>query len=162
MWDKQWGIHIYGQDIHVSYLERYLVCALFLTLFIRLIMSLLNAWEYRWVWGRSFWSAVGRYFGGLHRTDNPAIDRIRSDFWLPTILGFLELITYPVLLQLGSWTVIGAWIGFKTVAQWNVWTSSRSQFNRYLIGNALVVLLSIVFLVQYVVVNQVEVWAPPG
>jgi hypothetical protein len=78
-------------------------------------------------------------------------DAVRSDFWLPTILGSLELVSYPVLLQIGSWTAIGAWIGFKTVAQWNVWIKNRSQFNRYLIGNALVVIGSLALSIWFLV-----------
>jgi uncharacterized membrane protein HdeD (DUF308 family) len=77
-------------------------------------------------------------------------DLHRSDFWLTTILGSLELLSYPVLLKIELWTVIGAWIGFKTVAQWRVWTESRSQFNRYLTGNALVIMASVLVLLPFV------------
>jgi hypothetical protein len=121
-------------------------------------MSLLNAWEHSVLWQISFGEAWWKFLKGIHPEDYGRLlnscqrvtdDAVRSDFWLPTILGSLELVSYPVLLQIGSWTAIGAWIGFKTVAQWNVWTKNRSQFNRYLIGNALVVIGSLVLSIWF-------------
>ena len=91
---------------------------------------------------------VPRYIIGFHPNEKD-----RSDYLLPLILGIIELLTYPVLMATGAWTAIGAWIGFKTVAQFNLWKANRSAFNRYLIGNALVVILSLFFLVPYVFVS---------
>jgi hypothetical protein len=116
-------------------------------------MSFLNAWEYSELYGVHFPVALWRYLIGVHPNDIP-LDRIRSDFLLTTFLGTLELISYPVLLQMGSWSVIGAWIGFKTIAQWAAWIKNRNQFNRYLIGNALVLISSVLVLSQLVVANK--------
>lgn len=61
----------------------------------------------------------------------------------PTILGTLELLAYPVLMKLEAWPVIGAWLGFKTVAQWDAWRTGRAEYNQFLIGNALVLAASL-------------------
>jgi len=93
-----------------------------------------------------FWYA----FRGWYRKE---WDQPHSDYWLPSILGFLELASYPPLIATGQWTIIGAWIAFKTVAQWRTWNEDRITFNRYLIGNALIVLfsfLSALFFLPYV------------
>jgi hypothetical protein len=68
----------------------------------------------------------------------------------PFVLGFLELLTYPVLMASGSWTAIGAWIGLKTVAQWDRWKLERDIFNNFLIGNAVVVIASYMFLARHI------------
>jgi hypothetical protein len=73
--------------------------------------------------------------------------------WDPTILGGLELLAYPILIQTGQLAAIGAWLGFKTVAQWDVWKKRRAPYNQFLIGNALVLLVSYLLalgLVRYV------------
>jgi len=41
-------------------------------------------------------------------------------------------------MRLEAWPVIGAWLGFKTVAKWRKWTEGRAEYNLFLIGNALV------------------------
>lgn len=64
----------------------------------------------------------------------------------PLVIGALELITYPVLMRSGAWFIIGAWIGFKTVANYEDWKTRRDIFNVFLIGNALVVIASYLFL----------------
>ena len=60
-----------------------------------------------------------------------------------SILGFIELLTFPILLRVDGYAIVGAWIAFKTVAQWSKWTQyNRLTFNRYLIGCAIQVLIS--------------------
>src|SRR5213594_2446654 len=51
-----------------------------------------------------------------------------------------------VLMAAGLWTYIGAWVAFKTAAQYRHWGESRSMFNRFLAGNALVLILSFLIL----------------
>ncbi|MEA4976257.1 MAG: hypothetical protein VB046_11020 [Paludibacter sp.] len=65
-----------------------------------------------------------------------------SDYWFNFILGTIEILVYPILLKLNAIIIIGAWLGFKTLAQWKIWEDKRLVFNRFLIGNALVVILS--------------------
>lgn len=56
------------------------------------------------------------------------------------MLGFLEAIVYPVLMYTDNWLIIGGWIALKTLAQWDKWKTDRTIFNRFLIGNALVII----------------------
>jgi hypothetical protein len=56
------------------------------------------------------------------------------------------------LIATGALSVIGAWIAFKAVVQWNTWTKQRFTFNRFLLGNALVVMASYWLSYLYVVV----------
>jgi hypothetical protein len=74
----------------------------------------------------------------------------RADFWLPTIVGAIELCAYPVLMVMGDWSIIGAWIGFKTLAQWKAWSENRNHFNRYLVGTAVNVIVSLLVMTHYV------------
>ena len=92
---------------------------------------------------KTFWNL----FGGL------AADPKRSDYWTSFILGWLECLAYPVLMATGNWQYVGAWVGFKTFAQWQEWKEHRQAFNRFLIGNALVMLMSLMVLVRYVCVG---------
>jgi hypothetical protein len=76
---------------------------------------------------------------------------IAPDFDLdPSIVGTLELIAYPILMRAGAWTVIGAWLAFKTAAQWDAWKQGRAAYNQFLIGNALVLGASFFFLLPMV------------
>jgi hypothetical protein len=38
--------------------------------------------------------------------------------------------------------MIGSWIGFKSVAQWNAWNKNRYVFNRFLLAHAAIVIVS--------------------
>jgi hypothetical protein len=86
---------------------------------------------------------------GFHPNDKG----LYSDYWFTLFLGLIELMSFPVLMKMGAWNVIGAWIGSKTVAQWKRWTENRVSFNGYLIGNAVCILLSLLVLVKYVSVD---------
>jgi hypothetical protein len=81
-------------------------------------------------------------------------DEKQSDLGLPALIGLLELWFYPLLLAtdvtvVNGPNIIGAWIGLKTVAQWNRWKEDRPSFHRYLFGNALIVLFSICIAALY-------------
>ena len=69
-----------------------------------------------------------------------------SDLWIPTVLGFLELAIYPILLSIGYYAVIGAWVGIKTAGSWMGYSKSRTSFNRFLLFTVLSVLLACVLL----------------
>src|SRR3569623_1149187 len=81
-----------------------------------------------------YWLAVWLSFRGVP----PKGSSFPADYWYTFVLGSFEMAAYPVLIATHSWTVIGAWIGLKTVAQWSAWNSDRATFNLFLIGNALV------------------------
>lgn len=84
-------------------------------------------------WARAFLNALkGR---GL---SEPRDD----DHWHPFVLGCFELATFPVMMATENWTFVGAWLGFKALAQWGRWKDHRPAFNRFLIGNAAVLCLA--------------------
>ena len=66
------------------------------------------------------------------------------DLWLPTGIGTVELIVYPVMMQVNAWGFIGAWLTFKTIPHWGQWKENRSTYNRFLIGNALTLIFSFI------------------
>ena len=76
-----------------------------------------------------------------------------SDYWLGALIGIAELVAFPVLFQLGQLAVIGSWLALKTAGQWRVWANSRSAFNRFLLGNIINVLVSCLWLSQFVAVH---------
>jgi len=80
-----------------------------------------------------FWRNWWMAFLGTHPSEHV------RDFWHPTIIGFIELALYPPLIAHGDFLAIGGWIGIKTAAQWPGWGKVRSIFNRFLIGNAFVI-----------------------
>jgi hypothetical protein len=137
---------------HIPDWRDYIVLAIMLQLSVRVLISALGAVELRHIdpKERSFWIHFWRCWKGVHPND----DGLYSDYWFASILGLIELLSYPVLMKVGAWSVIGAWLGFKTVAQWRRWTENRVSFNRYLIGNAVCVLLSLLLLVKYVAVDS--------
>ena len=74
-----------------------------------------------------------------------------NDYCFPFFLGVLEFAIYPVLMATEYWTFIGAWLGFKGVSQWKRWSDKRSVFNRFLIGNAIFLLISYLLAKKFMV-----------
>jgi hypothetical protein len=138
---------------HISNWCQYVLEAFVLQFIIGVVMAFLSAFVLYWRQQRSvvviFWEYFKKCFIGLHPAD-PEGDS--SDYGFPVILGFRELLSYPVLIKIDALTVIGAWLTLKTVAQFPRWTEHRGLYNRFLIGNALVVLFS-VWLAGYVVLT---------
>jgi len=60
-----------------------------------------------------------------------------NDYWLSFIIGFSELLIYPILMIQDIWTPIGAWIAIKVAVTWGNWQKSRTIYNRFLVGNIL-------------------------
>lgn len=58
-----------------------------------------------------------------------------NDYWLPFLIGAVELYVYPFLINAGKWEIIGYWLAAKTVAHWGKWEETRTPFNRFLFGN---------------------------
>ena len=121
---------------------KYLILVSAIQLLIRLALTALHAYElthpargkeiylegiegFSDNWWQAFWSS--------HQSEHV------KDYWHPTMIGLMELLLYPPLIAHGSLLAIGGWIGIKTAVQWPHWGTSRSTFNRFLIGNALVV-----------------------
>ncbi len=60
-----------------------------------------------------------------------------DDYWLPAIIGYSELIIFPIFMTKGWIVGIGAWIAVKTASSWGGWQKTRTAYNRFLIGNIL-------------------------
>lgn len=131
-----------GWEIRTSWWG-YFLLIIFLSLLLRAIMSALRASEMSVDGVDRFGPLLLRTFSGRRSINyKPKSQVDHSDYWQPTMIGTLELIAYPVLMVVGAWSVVGTWLGFKTLAQWSGWHENRGVFNRFLIGNALVVILS--------------------
>jgi hypothetical protein len=136
---------LFGWQVQ-SYLA-YVACAAGATLVVRMLLSAITAAESYWkslevhsvAWDppASYISRVTLRFAGIRREGD-----IGPDYWLNSILGLLELLAFPILLALGAWIPVGSWLTLKTVAQWESWKAHRTVFNRFLIGNALVLIMS--------------------
>ena len=67
-----------------------------------------------------------------------------KDYFLPSIVGLIELCTFPILMYSNLYEYIGGWITLKTLGQWKMWAESRTIYNRFIIGNLLLVIFSYV------------------
>ena len=133
------------------YIQHYITYALWvacITLIIRVVISWMRALEYPHYpeneathkmkqfnslpWYRRFWIVLA---GASKKDPFP-------DFWYNTILGAIELAIFPILMKAHQYGMIGAWIGFKSVAQWSAWNKNRYVFNRFLIAHAVIVIIS--------------------
>jgi hypothetical protein len=124
----------------------YAICVTTACLIVRIVSALLKAIESSGGAGaivNEFWKCF-RGYGSKDPNNN--------DHWHPFILGLFELSAYPVLMKTENWSFIGAWLAFKTLAQWKRWEEKRTAFNRFLIGNALVLFLAFLWLIRYVIV----------
>lgn len=100
---------------------------------VRSVISALRALEHCKNWGRQFMTAL-KGFGDTRSEMN--------DYGQGFLLGSLEAFTYPALIASGNASYIAAWLALKTVPIWREWNKIRSVYNRFLIGNALVVIAS--------------------
>jgi hypothetical protein len=73
-----------------------------------------------------------------------------SDLFLPTVIGLIELVVYPILFVIGQYIFIGAWLGIKTAGSWKGWQTSPTAYNRFLLFNLLNLLVAYIFLTQFV------------
>ena|SRR2546422_2823386 len=131
---------------------RFFLAALSLTLGVRAFMSSLRAFEKPV--GNPYWSTLVTLFRGSGvastQRDTPSLV---PDYWHPFILGSLEMLSYPVLIRTDNLHLVGAWLAFKCLAQWKAWSDRRVAFNRFLIGNALVLLCSVLILAPMVQID---------
>jgi hypothetical protein len=108
---------------------------------IRVVLAIFSAFHLEHVERVPYWTGFSGSITGWIVTANEKV-RARSDYSLPFWLGLLELYTYPILIATDALSIIGAWIAFKAVAQWGGWREQRVTFNRFLLGNALVVVIA--------------------
>lgn len=126
---------------------KYLIFAVLLSLLVRIISSLLRSLEIKYASANNqpaYFRLVWQSFLGL------GPDPLRNDLWFPFILGIIEFACYPILMVTGSWLVIGAWLTLKTLPQWKHWAEMRHPFNRFLIGNTIVIILSFLIMIKFV------------
>jgi hypothetical protein len=123
----------------------YLIAILLLTLIMRVLIGLMKSFEYRFSWDEdakefftrySYWQRFWILFAGASEKD------LKPDLWYNTIIGTFELAIFPFLMKANAWEAIGAWIGLKALSQWEVWSKRRLIFNRFLIANILLLVLS--------------------
>ena len=96
--------------------------------------------------GRNFWKNFRADFLSSHPSE------LIRDYWHPSIIGFLELAIYPLLIATSNWYAIGGWIAVKTAIGWRGWDTNCTSYNRFLIGNGLVVsaaLLLAIFVIHH-------------
>ena len=77
-------------------------------------------------------------------------ERARGDYLTAYVLGVIELAAFPFLFAAELYVYVGAWIGLKVVAQYKHWTEDRGSFTGFLVGNALVLILSFECLQKYI------------
>lgn len=119
----------------------YIVCA---SLIVRLVLSLMKASEKEPEdkFKTKFWQS----FGGC----GPKPHKIKDshDHWQAFILGCLEIAIFSILIGFNKFEYIGAWLVLKTVPIWNKWQKQRNVYNRFLIGNVLVIISSFLLALQ--------------
>jgi hypothetical protein len=110
----------------------YIALAAFVSLVIRLVLSVLK-WSEGWpkLKPQDGLLVTFRGFGGS-----------KDDYFQPFFVGLLELLVYPALLAAGVPQYIGAWLGLKVVPQLGSWSTHRESYQRFLIGNGLVLIAS--------------------
>ena len=118
-----------------------------LAVIIRLVFSWLRAYEYKFFSSsedprvESFRSLptsrrFAIMFHGMSKSDpNP-------DLWYTTILGAIELFAYSIFIGTDNWSAVAVWLGFKAFAKWNVWSTNKLEFNRFVLLNAIVILIA--------------------
>ncbi len=101
---------------------------------LRIFLSLLRSLEQgKSKLGKHWWVA----FKGFD-----AQEPFTNDYWQTWIIGVLELISFPILLASGYAQYIGGWLIIKTLPQWTHWQNRRWVYNRFLIGNAIILLIA--------------------
>ncbi len=144
--------------VSIKPLSYYVLFAGFLSLAVRVVMALLKVPE-RKSGKTRFISFIDNLkgFGSNRQVDDYLYEEL-DDYLYPFYLGFIEFLSYPVLMAADLWPFIGIWLAFKTGGQWEHWQKSRHMFNRFLIGNALVIILSLLIMVDFV---QGSEYVPP-
>jgi len=121
----------------------WIVTIIVFTVIVRLILSVFRMLEAKnIVKDMSYLKIFLKLLGGFSG------DTQLDDYWLSGLVGFSELVVYPVLIFQHKWYYIGFWILIKTTANWGKWKKSRTIFNRFLFGN----ILSLFF--SYIVFHQ--------
>jgi hypothetical protein len=140
--------------VSIDSLSYYVLFAALLSLAVRVVMAILKVPERKSGKAR-FVSFIDHLkgFGSNRQVDDYLYEEL-DDYLYPFYLGFLEFLSYPVLMAADLWPFIGVWLTLKTAGQWEHWKKSRHTFNRFLIGNALVIILSLLIMMGFVQVRD--------
>lgn len=127
----------------------YLIYAILLSFIIRLFLSIFRALEISRKRNvkRGFFYYLFKSIIGFDK--NPS----KGDYWVPFLIGVIELMIFPFLINSGLWVGIAFWITLKTAAQWDTWKNDRRVFNRFLLGTACVLILSFSIMCNFVEVE---------
>src|SRR5437867_11164174 len=127
--------------VSIDPLSYYVLFAALLSLAVRVVMALLKVPE-RKSGKTRFVSFIDNLkgFGSNRQVDDYLYEEL-DDYLYPFYLGFIEFLSYPVLMAADLWPFIGVWLSFKTAGQWEHWQKSRHMFNRFLFCYALVCLM---------------------
>ena len=78
------------------------------------------------------------------------LSKEHADLWLPFAIGFAELVSFPILIRLDAYSILGGWLLLKTAGAWAGWSQSRTSFNRFLFSTIMNVGLSYFWLSHYI------------
>jgi len=115
----------------------YFLLAVIGSLVVRFVTTLFAALEKNSEDSGSFFTTFKHFYLGKGSDENKSFDYFQT-----FVLGVMELSIFPVLLIANKPEYIGGWLVLKTLPQWNRWTEERWVYNRFLIGNALIIVFS--------------------
>jgi len=119
-------------------LWKYFLLAVIGSLVVRVIITLFTTFEINLEDpNRSFMSTFRSFFLGKGVDGNRSFDHFQT-----FVLGVMELSIFPILLIANKPEYIGGWLALKTLPQWSRWTEKRWIYNRFLLGNAFIIVLS--------------------
>jgi hypothetical protein len=134
------------KDYNIDNVKIYIAYAILFSLIVRIILSIFRSLEITSENNNNntFFFNFWLRFSGRDK------DPEKADYWLPFLIGFLELLVFPFLIKSGLWAGIAFWIGLKTAAQWQAWKDKRQVFNRFLLGSTIIIILSFTVMSRYV------------
>ncbi len=71
-----------------------------------------------------------------------------ANLWPAMLVGACEAVLYPFLLIINKPDFIGGWLAIKVGGNWKIWQeghSGRNRFNMFLIGNAVSIIIAVIF-----------------
>ncbi len=120
-----------------------------LSLVVRAVISVFKAWML--AISEKLNGCPFKNFWDVFLDKNILIKIKEKDYFLPFLIGFLEMSFCPYLMSIQRWDAIGAWLSLKTVAQFTRWGKDRNVFQRFLLGNILILLFSFFILSRFFV-----------
>ena len=114
---------------------RVIASVIFTSLAVRIIVSFFRNIESKSPSGKRFL----HIFTGVGYLEDDTGGKVAADYWLGFLIGVLETLSYAMLLASDNAAYAGAWLAFKTIHRWHYAPGvARGHFNRYLFGNAMV------------------------